>query len=70
MNHQLMLLIMVSITVVNFIIKYVDLIWFDLLFSLETIGYSRSSLPEGIHTHIQIKYSYIYTDTIHNKQLN
>ena len=51
-------------------LSYQKLIIIIITINLGTIGYSRSSLLEGTHTHMQIKYSYIYTDTYTTNNYN
>ena len=40
------------------------------IINLRTISSSRSSLLKGTHTYMQIKYSYIYTDTYTTNNYN
>ena len=40
------------------------------IINLWTIGSSRSSSLKGTHTYVQIKYSYIYTDTYTTNNYN
>ena len=40
------------------------------IINLQTIGSSCSSLLKGTHTYMQIKYSYIYTDTYTTNNYN
>ena len=50
--------------------SYIHQLFNFYIINLRTIGSSRSSLLKGTHTYMQIKYSYIYTDTYTTNNYN